>query len=191
MGGNDKYMRKYYPDALPTKVQGRVITEMRTVAAATPPGCFMEVGVYQGGTAWHLCEVAKKQDRQVFLYDTFEGIPFKDDIDHHEVGDFSDTDYDTVKSRLPYATVIKGLFPDSAVSMPPIAFAHIDCDQYRAIRQSVAHVLPMMVAGGIIWFDDVVDWIPGTMQAIKEMFGDQYLVSDTKKVYVKIAPGQR
>jgi hypothetical protein len=49
----------------------------------------------------------------------------------------------------------------------------------------------MMVAGGIIWFDDVVDWIPGTMQAIKEMFGDQYLVSDTKKVYVKIAPGQR
>ena len=47
MGGNDKYMRKYYPDALPTKVQGRVITEMRTVAAATPPGCFMEVGVYQ------------------------------------------------------------------------------------------------------------------------------------------------
>ena len=186
MGGNDKYMRKYYPDALPTKVQGRVITEMRTVAAATPPGCFMEVGVYQGGTAWHLCEVAKKQDRQVFLYDTFEGIPFKDDIDHHEVGDFSDTDYDTVKSRLPYATVIKGTFPDSAVSMPPIAFAHIDCDQYRAIRQSVAHVLPMMVPGGIIWFDDVVDWIPGTMQAIKEMFGDQYVVSDTKKVYVKI-----
>jgi len=161
MGGNDKYMRKYYPDALPTKVQGRVITEMRTVAAATPPGCFMEVGVYQGGTAWHLCEIAKTQDRQVFLYDTFE-------------------------SRLPYATVIKGIFPDSAVPMPPIAFAHIDCDQYRAIRQSVAHVLPMMVPGGIIWFDDVVDWIPGTMQAIKEMFGDQYVVSDTKKVYVKI-----
>ena len=190
MSGNDKYMRKYYPDALPTKVQGRVITEMRTVAAATPPGCFMEVGVYQGGTAWHLCEVAKNQDRQVFLYDTFEGIPFKDDIDHHEVGDFSDTDYDTVKSRLPYATVIKGLFPASAVPMPPIAFAHIDCDQYRAIRQSVAHVLPMMIAGGIIWFDDVVDWMPGTMQAIKEMFGDQYVVSDTKKVYVKITPGQ-
>jgi hypothetical protein len=135
--------------------------------------------------------VAKKQDRQVFLYDTFEGIPFKDDIDHHEVGDFSDTDYDTVKSRLPYATVVKGTFPDSAMPMPPIAFAHIDCDQYRAIRQSVAHVLPMMVAGGIIWFDDVVDWIPGTMQAIKEMFGDQYVVSDTKKVYVKISPDQR
>ena len=188
MGKNETYMKEHYPDALPTKVQGRVITEMRAVAGATPPGCFMEVGVYQGGTAWHLCEVAKTQNRQVFLYDTFEGIPFKDDIDHHKVGDFSDTDYDTVKSRLPYATVIKGIFPDSAVAMPPIAFAHIDCDQYRAIRQSVAHILPMMVPGGIIWFDDVVDWIPGTMQAIKEMFGNKYVTSATKKVYVKI-PG--
>jgi O-methyltransferase len=186
MGKNEKYMNKNYPDALPTKVQGRVITEMREVAGSLPPGCFVEVGVYQGGTAWHLCEVAKTQNRQVFLYDTFEGIPFKDEIDHHNVGDFSDTDYELVKSQLPYATVIKGVFPDSAVLMPPIAFAHIDCDQYRAIKSSVEHILPMMVPGGVIWFDDVVDWIPGTMQAIKEMFGDQYITSSTKKVYVKI-----
>jgi hypothetical protein len=74
--------------------------------------------------------------------------------------------------------------------MANIAFAHIDCDQYRAIKESVAHVLPLMVPGGIIWFDDVVDWIPGTMIAIKEMFGDDYIVSRTKKVYVKIGGEQ-
>lgn len=186
MSKNQKYMQKYYPDAPPSKVQGRVITEMRTVAMSTPPGNFVEIGVYQGGTAWHLCEVAQKQNRQVFLYDTFEGIPFKDDIDHHKIGDFSDTDFEQVKSLLPSATVVKGVFPDSAVPMSDIAFAHIDCDQYRAIKQSVQYLLPLMVPGGIIWFDDVVDWIPGTMQAIKEMFGDQYTVSATKKVYVKI-----
>ena len=190
MSGNDKYMRKYFPDAPPTKVQGKVIQELREIAGSTPPGAFMEVGVYQGGTAWHLCQVAKKQNREVFLYDTFEGIPFQDAIDHHKVGDFSDTDYETVKAVLPYATVIKGIFPESAVPMANIAFAHIDCDQYRAIKESVAHVLPLMVPGGIIWFDDVVDWIPGTMIAIKEMFGDDYIVSRTKKVYVKIGGEQ-
>ena len=186
MGKNEAYMKTHYPNALPTKVQGQTITEMRKIAGQTPTGCFMEVGVYQGGTAWHLCEIARAQNRQVFLYDTFEGIPFKDDIDHHKIGDFSDTDYELVKSQLPDAMVVKGIFPDSAVPMPGIAFAHIDCDQYRAIRQSVEYILPMMVSGGIIWFDDVVDWIPGTMKAIKEMFGDQYTVSATKKVYVKI-----
>ena len=57
-------------------------------------------------------------------------------------------------------------------------------------KDSVAYLLPLMVPGGIIWFDDVVDWIPGTMMAIKEMFGDDYIVSRTKKVYVKIG-GER
>lgn len=169
---------------LPTKVSKKVIRELREVAASTPPGAFIEIGVYQGGTAWHFCEIAQQQNREVFLYDTFEGIPFQDEIDHHKVGDFSDTDYETVKSALPYATVVKGIFPNSAVPMENIAFAHIDCDQYRAIKDSVAYLLPLMVPGGIIWFDDVVHWIPGTMIAIKEMFGDDYIQSRTRKVYV-------
>src|SRR4051812_43432638 len=37
------------------------------------PGDFAEVGVYQGASARILCEI--KGDRQLHLFDTFEGLP--------------------------------------------------------------------------------------------------------------------
>ncbi len=38
-------------------------------------GDVAEVGVYQGGTAWLLGSIFRDSDRNVLLFDTFEGMP--------------------------------------------------------------------------------------------------------------------
>lgn len=124
------------------------------LAATAPPGCFVEFGVYQGGSAWYLSKLAEEQGRECYLYDTFEGIPYKGEYDSHRVGDFADTNYEAVCAAIPYAKVIKGVFPDSVVPMPPIAFVHVDCDQYQAVTDAIDHFGPRMVPGGLMLFDD-------------------------------------
>jgi len=159
---------------LPSVVWRGVIDEMIKRAKLSPPGSFVEVGVYKGGTAWHLCKLAEEQNRKIYLYDTFEGIPYKDKIDSHKVGDFKDTSYDKIVEALPYANVVKGIFPDSAIEMEDISFAHLDCDQYKSIIDSVNYLRPKMVKGGIMWFDDY-GALQGATQAVHELFSKEQI----------------
>jgi len=144
------------------------ICELCVLAKECPPGCFVEFGVYQGGSAWALAVVAKAQGRKLYLYDTFEGIPCKDQLDTHNIGDFSDTSYESVCAAIPYATVIKGIFPKSLIDMDlPIAFAHIDCDQYQSTKDAINTFRPMMAKGGLMVFDDVY-LLDGATRAFEE-----------------------
>jgi predicted O-methyltransferase YrrM len=136
-------------------------------AAATPPGAFVEVGVYHGGTAWHLAKVAERQGRPLYLYDTFTGMPHAEKIDSHVVGDFADTSIEQVIEAIPYATCIAGVFPRSALSMGPIAFVHLDVDQYRSYKEALEYFEPKMVRGGVIWCDDMPA-LPSAALAINE-----------------------
>jgi hypothetical protein len=162
----------------------RILVELAATARETPAGCFVEVGVWKGGSASYLTEVAKQQNREIFLYDTFTGIPFAENYEVHKVGDFNDTSYEQVKAALPYAKVIQGIFPESAIEMPPIAFAHIDVDQYKSYIDCINYLGPRMVDGGIMWFDDYV--LSGAKKAVDELIGTKNLVfakCGHKKVY--------
>lgn len=144
------------------------IRSMCEVARACPPGCFVEVGVYKGGSAWHLAAVAKEQGRELFLYDTFTGIPYqRAGLDAHVVGDFGDTSAEAVKAAVPEAYVVPGIFPASIMAMPPVAFAHVDADQYDSIKGCCEALGPLMVHGGAIVFDDY-DCLPGATLALQE-----------------------
>ncbi len=172
----------YLPSAIKDK---NVFLELVQVAGATPEGCFVEVGVYQGGTASYLTELAEQQGRQIFLYDTFTGMPFQGEHDKHKVGDFSDTSFEAVRDALPYANVIQGLFPDSAVPMANIAFAHVDVDQYQSYVDCINHLSPLMVEGGVMWFDDYE--LEGARRAVDELIGKDRLIpakTGHKKHYV-------
>lgn len=179
--------------SLPSAVPQNIIDSLVRKASEAPAGAIVEVGVYTGGTGWHLTQLAEQQNRKIYLYDTFEGIPYKGELDYHEVGDFSDVDYESIKAALPYAQVVKGIFPDSAVEMEPIAFVHLDCDQYKSVMDSWHFLKPKLVPGAIVWFDDAHgDYnyvgVPGTVNgadfAMRELFGKNYLVSDCGKPYV-------
>lgn len=134
-------------------------------ASRAPHGAIAEVGVYRGGSAWFLAQLG----RPLFLYDTFEGIPFQGDLDGNHVGKFADTSMEAVQAAVPAATVVKGLFPTSLVEMPPLAFVHVDCDQYASVRACIETFPRLMVPGGFMLFDDFgVPDCQGATQAVVE-----------------------
>jgi O-methyltransferase len=150
------------------------LINMGTMAESCPEGCFVEVGVYEGGSAQVLHEIAVRQSRRIFLYDTFEGIPYSDTCDSHKVGDFKGGDPERISLILPKAIVTKGIFPNSAIPMPPIAFVHLDVDNYRCYKEAMEYLEPMMVPGGVMWFDDY-DCTSGATLAINERYGRESL----------------
>ena len=111
-----------------------VIDSLISLALNAVQGPYVEIGVYKGGSAWWLAALARQQVRELHLFDTFTGIPHKGPYDEeHEVGDFSDTSYESVKSAIPDAIFHVGVFPETLQNIPPInpAFVHVDCDQLR------------------------------------------------------------
>ena len=151
-------------------------------AGRCPPGCFVEFGVYKGGSAFHLAAVALEQRRNIYLFDTFCGMPFKDpEKDRVGVGAFHCTSIAEVKAIIPYAIFCPGVFPASMVELPPIAFAQIDCDQYQSIRDACRVFGPLMVEGCVMLFDDYV-MLAGARMAVKESFGDRAYIENEKAV---------
>lgn len=155
---------------------------LESMAEASPRGgCFVEFGVYLGGSAWYLAKVARQQKRALYLYDTFTGIPFADPIDEHPKGWFADTSLELVKKTIPDAIYCVGIFPSTLVEMPPIAFAHIDCDQYRSCHDAWKHFSPLMMPGGVMVFDDY-PVIEGARVAVEEFAKGRVVVEMTKGV---------
>lgn len=165
----------------------RALKALQELALTVPEGIFLEVGVYRGGSAGVLNSVCEVQKRELWLFDTFEGIPEKTEgLDWHNIGDFNGTSYELVKSLLPKAKIYKGFFPDTYLPIEPkkpIAFAHVDCDQYASIKACIKELSPYMVKGGIMYFDDaLVPHLPGATLAVKETFPD-FLLSKAGKAY--------
>lgn len=120
-------------------------------ASRAPAGAIVEIGVYKGGSACHLAQLG----RSLYLYDTFEGMPFAGSLDTgNPVGRFADTSAAEVQALIPSATIVKGLFPDSLVPMPPVGFVHADADQYESTKAILERMPPLMVPGGFLLFDD-------------------------------------
>ena len=179
-------------DAPPSVIGADGIATLVAMAEASPTGCFVEIGVYQGGSAWHLARIAREQARVLHLFDTFTGIPYKDPEDkEHSVGDFSNTSLDAVRKVIPDAIFHVGVFPESmSVGWPcsPIAFAHVDCDQYRGTKAAIDSLWPLLVENGIMLFDDYGE-TSGCTKAVNEGFeagmirrtpqGKAYVVKDS------------
>lgn len=161
------------------------LNSMAYYASRAPAGATVEVGVWKGGSALLLSTV---RPGPLYLYDTFEGIPYQGPLDTgNPVGKFADTSAEAVRALIPRAHVIKGLFPDSIVPMPPVGFVHADADQYESTKAILEMLPPMMVPGGFILFDDygVAD-CQGCTQAVHES-GVRFLVlSETGKALVVV-----
>lgn len=161
-----------------------VLVELAHTARDCPPGDFVEVGVYKGGTAFSLAGVAREQGRKLYLYDTFTGIPHAGPMDFHKVGDFSDTSLEAVKAAIPDAVFCVGVFPQTLGKNPKrIALAHIDCDQYESVKACCLELGPRMVSGGVMVFDDY-DVLEGARVAVDEVFGDRVRISREGKARV-------
>jgi O-methyltransferase len=169
-------------DTLPSLISPDRLSTMQSLAGNTPPGAFIEVGVYQGGSAEVLYVLSREQNRELWLYDTFSGIPFKDEIDSHNVGDFSNgMSFETARRVFPRAIVQRGIFPGELMLPGNIAFVHLDCDQYRSYRESLDLLLPKISPGGMILCDDYA--LAGCAKAIDETDWPRELIEDGRIVF--------
>ncbi len=146
-------------------------------------GDIWECGVYRGGTAVLLAElIAATQGTSpaLHLFDTFRGMPETDSkIDLHQSGDFADTSLSIVQERVHREVRVvfhEGFLPDTFMGLESsqIAFAHIDVDLYQSVLDCCKFILPRLVNGGFIVFDDYgFPSCPGARKAVDEFFRDR------------------
>ena len=161
------------------------LAELMETARAAPAGDLVEVGVYQGGSALALAEVAREQGRRLFLFDTFTGIPYAGWHDRHVPGDFADTSLEAVTALIPWAEVVPGVFPTTLhEGVGTIALAHVDCDQYESVRACCEALAPRMAPGGVMVFDDY-DVLPGARLAVDECYNGRVEISRQGKARVR------
>ena len=77
---------------LPSLIGEDGLDRLERYARKAPEGCFVEVGVYQGGSAQRLYKVAFERECDLHLFDTFEGMPFQGEHDRHKAGEFGQVD---------------------------------------------------------------------------------------------------
>ena len=143
------------------------IRDMVEIAHRAPVGNIVEVGVWRGGAAWFLAGLAIEWGAEIHLFDTFTGMPFSEPGDSHAVGDFGDTSLDQVLRHLPCAHFHVGVFPDTLPdTLVNLSVVHVDCDQYRSVRDCIGHLGPRMVSGGMMFFDDYM--LPCAAKAIAD-----------------------
>lgn len=125
------------------------------------PGAFLEVGVYQGGSAKLICEM-KGSDKPFYVCDTFEGLPDSTEKDKgvHRKSQYSCSleSVSTYLSAYDNVHFVKGFFPASAEGVIPpditFAFVHLDVDLYESTLQSLEYVFPRLNSGGMILSHD-------------------------------------
>lgn len=143
---------------------------------AKVPGDIAEVGVYTGGSAKIICEA--KGDRQLHLFDTFEGLPEVSDVDDP---DFYKNQYmcslEQVQNYLqgyPNVFFYKGLFPASSgpVADRRFSFVHLDVDLYESTLSSLKFFYPRLSRGGVLLSHDYA-LSKGVWAAFDEFFIDK------------------
>lgn len=141
-------------------------------------GACAEVGVFRGDNAMIINEYFP--DRELHLYDTFEGFSAKDiEIELRigrkdaKQGQFSDTSVDVVMENMkhPEQVVIhQGYFPDTAQGLDKkFCFVRIDLDLYAPTKAALDIFEPLMVRGGIILVHDYFgNHYPGIKRTVRE-----------------------
>lgn len=128
-------------------------------ACRTTEGVWMEFGVHSGTTIRYIAAQAG-EDKQVFGFDSFEGLP-ETWRTGYEKGAFD------MSGNLPVVplnvTLIKGWFADTLLPFlekhtPKISFLHIDCDLYSATKFVLDSVYQYLTPDCTIVFDELVNY---------------------------------
>lgn len=131
-------------------------------------GCIVEAGAYKGGSTAKFSRAAKLADRELVVFDSFEGIPNNNEDhasssagqDNFASGAYKGT-LDEVRanvSRYGHIDVcrfIKGWFEDTLVQFnEPIAAIYIDVDLVSSTRTCLKNLYPLLRPGGVLYCQD-------------------------------------
>lgn len=146
------------------------------------PGDFVECGTARGGCAalMGLSCRARGEARNLWIYDTFEGLPppSEDDPDY-ELAKAREGEcrgeYDEVRGLLERLKIlegvqmVKGLFQDTVpvTEVKQISLLHLDGDWYDSTMVCLEHLYDKVSPGGVIQIDDYGHWA-GARKALHE-----------------------
>ena len=77
---------------------------------------------------------------------------------------------------------IKGLYKDTLFITRPVSFAHIDCDFYDPVMNSLNQIVPNLCINGILVIDDYYCW-----SGAKKAVDDYFQVIKSKYKFNKVA----
>lgn len=174
--------RTVYPYTLVSHRRQQHLTALaRRIDAEGIPGCLMECGVLDGGTAaltaW--ATLNSKPERAVHLFDSWQGLPKPTTADGRAAAKWGG---DAVGSPRRVRAVMrklgvdpqrlhlhKGWFQDTFDRVDPgsIALLHIDADFYESVRLCLERWYGFVSPGGFIQIDDY-DAFSGCRRATDE-----------------------
>jgi len=138
-------------------------------------GDYAEVGVFKGATAKAICEA--KLNKNLYLFDTFEGLPEVQEIDTMFKSKALKSTFERVKDKLAnYENVYiyKGLFPKtgSSIQYAKFAFVHLDVDIYQSTKDCLEFFYDKMSKNGVIISHDY--HALGVRKAFDEFFKNKF-----------------
>jgi O-methyltransferase len=163
------------------------------------PGAFVECGVWRGGSAMMAALVleAAAARRDLYLFDTFQGMPLPEDVDvdlmdRPAIDTWRETQTDSGsewcfadRADVEHNLLSTGFSPerlhlvegDVVETIPEhapgqIAFLHLDTDWYRSTKHELEHLFPRLSRGGVLMIDDYGHW-QGARQATDEYLKEQ------------------
>jgi O-methyltransferase len=178
-------------------------TLARRIESEGIDGIVAECGVFRGGSA-ALLAAATSPARQVFLFDSFQGLPVPGEKDgqqarsHYREGWCQGTTADVraVCRRLGVADsrvhMVEGWFQDTlpAFQDVPVALLHIDADWYESVRLCLETFYDRMTPGGFVVFDDYGRW-EGCTLAVDEFLAARGLQGQLVNGHYLVRPAER
>ncbi len=168
---------------------------LENVISDDVPGDFIETGVWRGGVcifARGLLKAYGIKDRQVWVADSFEGIPTTDDTSHpldqelqlHASNDVLGVSQSEVEANFSsygllddQVQFLRGWFRDTLPVAPieRLAVLRLDGDLYESTMDALDNLYPKLSVGGYVIIDDYL--IPACKQAVHE-YRDRHGIQD-------------
>ncbi|MET9731000.1 TylF/MycF/NovP-related O-methyltransferase [Streptomyces sp. NPDC006458] len=177
----------------PERINALVLAT-RYVVRHRIPGAVVECGVWRGGSMHAVARTLLSlgaPDRDLFLFDTFVGMPPPSEHDRSRDGEpaarllaeseegsliravASLEDVKSAFGRIPYPKerihYVQGLVEETVPGGAPeqISILRLDTDWYASTRHELEHLYPRLVSGGVLLIDDYGTW-QGARQAVDE-----------------------
>ncbi len=168
---------------------------------ASIPGAIVECGVWRGGSMMVALATLKalgQTDRDIYLFDTFEGLPEPDaevDVDMFgnkaidgwipqsrgkKMSNWAYASLEDVKTNIasvgyPIEKIhfVKGMVEDTVPGICPdsIALLRLDTDFYSSTRHEMKYLYPNLQKGGVLIVDDYGHFL-GVRRAVDEYFSE-------------------
>ena len=188
---------KHYTMTSPERVSA-LVDAVQFIVQNRIPGNIVECGVWRGGSMMAVALALKKAGdalRELYLFDTFEGMPSPSEEDIDLKGNSADTffrkrqigpdrsdfcratfeDVQLAMNSTGYESalvhLVKGRVEETIPEHAPgtIALLRLDTDWYKSTKHELKHLFPRLSKHGVLIIDDYGHW-QGARKAVDEYF---------------------